>query len=325
MSTNLPGPGDPPAAVPSRSGYIPPKPGEAAAPLPQPHPWENKPTRSAAADGASPPGAAPRSASIPPKPSGRAAGVNGSGTETGRRPWERPPRTNASKREPPWARHPSRSKQSVPATPPGETASPAVDSYRFTPQPLDSSSWAKSTNGDASEQQLEQASEANPGDGKPSHSGVIAAVGLTAAVAVAGGVFFAVQPYESAPLPTDITETTEASPTQLLIGHCLKSLPSTGSVEAVTVVPCSTRHRAEVIGFSGIAPANPQNAQSVVATQCRRQSTEFEMASSLSIPLKSRFFLPATPSPQQRATCLIESPKATLTGSFVKKNVAITS
>ncbi len=48
-------------------------------------------------------------------------------------------------------------------------------------------------------------------------------------------------------IPLTLTEPTNASPSQVAVGHCLKTLPADGRISTVVVVPCASGHKAQVI------------------------------------------------------------------------------
>lgn len=71
---------------------------------------------------------------------------------------------------------------------------------------------------------------------------VVGAVALVAVVAVGARTWA-----DSRPLgePTDVVS---AHPRQLVVGHCLQTLPGDGVLRRVTILPCDRPHEAEVLG-----------------------------------------------------------------------------
>jgi hypothetical protein len=90
--------------------------------------------------------------------------------------------------------------------------------------------------------------------GRRTRVAVIAAVAV-AAVAVAGvlGVQ-AVRGRGWEPLPSPVTEATDAHAVQLVLGTCVAELPDDGLVRRVRAVPCEEPHAAQVVGRTD-APA----------------------------------------------------------------------
>lgn len=74
---------------------------------------------------------------------------------------------------------------------------------------------------------------------------VIGLVELLALVAVLVLVVLLVR--ASSPLPVGVQAPREAHVGQLVVGHCLRSLPDDGDVATVTLVPCDQPHEASVV------------------------------------------------------------------------------
>lgn len=72
-----------------------------------------------------------------------------------------------------------------------------------------------------------------------------ALVGLVVVVIAASVTIH--QSAKPASVPLTVTEPTNAHPSQLTVGHCLKTLPMGAEISTVVVVPCTSGHKAQIV------------------------------------------------------------------------------
>ncbi|MGW8568635.1 septum formation family protein [Isoptericola sp. NPDC055881] len=95
-----------------------------------------------------------------------------------------------------------------------------------------------------------------PGSGRARRGVLWAGAAVAVLAVVGGGVALGVTSARHRawePLPAAVTQPVEANAVQLVLGSCLRELP-TGDVGRVTVVPCSDEHAAQVVGRTDSAP-----------------------------------------------------------------------
>lgn len=104
-------------------------------------------------------------------------------------------------------------------------------------------------------------------------------LGIAMCLTVLGAVVgTALSARTSAPLPTEVLAPRTAHARQLVTGHCLREVPANGTVDRVTVVPCTEPHAAQVIteyAFDRDAPWPGQGeVDTVVAGSCALTQVE---------------------------------------------------
>ena len=142
---------------------------------------------------------------------------------------------------------------------------------------------------------------------------VVIALAVTAAILLSGP--------DIETLPEDVDSATQAHARELTVGNCLDSVPDAGEVAAVTVVPCSDTHDAQVIAektFSG--ERFPGDARVIAQTTavCPGRSITVD-----AVPedLELLVWTPSSASwdeGDRQGVCIASSPSTPLTGSLIR-------